>query len=42
MEYNGKTASVDKWIQQVFYLEEEGNTEVVITDETIVGNYEPI
>lgn len=42
MEYNGKTASVDKWIQQVFYLEEDDNTEVVITDETIVGNNEPI
>ncbi len=30
-----------KWVQQVFILNREGNTNIVINGDTIVGNQEP-
>ncbi len=33
--------SSSRWVQQVFYLEKGGNTEIVIDGQTKIGNKEP-
>ncbi len=30
-----------KWVQNVYYLKDKGNTEIKITGETLIGNTEP-
>ena len=32
---------LNRWVQQVFYLKEGGNIEIIITGKTIVGRQEP-
>lgn len=31
----------NKWVQQVYYLDEGNNIDIIITGNTIVGNFEP-
>lgn len=38
---SGGTSNSNEWVQQVFYLQKEGNTDIAINDETIIGTKEP-
>ena len=31
----------NKWVQQIYYLNEGKNIDIIITGDTIIGNYEP-
>ena len=30
-----------RWVQQVYYLDKGNNIDIIITGNTLVGNYEP-
>lgn len=38
---NSSSAAVYRWVQNVFYLENGKNTDIILTNNTIIGNYEP-
>lgn len=38
---SGGTSNSNEWVQQVFYLQKEGNTDIPINNETIIGTKEP-
>jgi len=37
----GSSSTFNRWIQQVYYLEEGGNIDIVLEGSTIVGTSEP-
>ena len=41
LQYAGSTSNWNRWVQQVYYLEEGKNIDIVITGEIIVGTSEP-
>lgn len=41
LQYGTTTSNWNRWVQQVYYLEEGKNVDIVVNGETIVGTSEP-